>query len=282
MHNKINVMQSELKDIPTKDKTALKRIKAVELELFELRKRLILVERELNAKHAFIESNAVLQQPLEDAYSDGSAGDIVRTLKRIPNRKQPNVVENVVTFSLSINSSAQGSKSNSKELNTIPPALLPDNLQSNVPVSSDNLLASPLKKLGYLGSQAADIVAFNQAKGYYDDGNYALAERRFNQFIRFYDESALISNAYFWLGESYFKRNDYNRALRGYFRGYYHNKNGAKAPDNLLKLAQMLIQFKNMEDACSAFFTLSRDYAKSHPSLAKQAVDAQQTHECFK
>ncbi len=258
MHKNINAIQTELIKIPTKDVKALERIKTVQGELKKLRDRLVTYEAKLNENNPLMDDNQVISQPLENPYSEKLA-------PLLPARQAPNV-----SMSISVTK-----RTTLGEINTVPDILLEAAPQAN------SAIAPETKEIGFLGTQAPDIVAFNQAKGYFDDENYARAERGFNQFIRVYRDSSLVSNAYYWLGESYYMRDDYRTATHVYYRGYSRDKNGAKAPDNLYKLAQSLIKLDNKADACSVFLSLSNNYSLAYPELSAKAIEAQKVNACF-
>lgn len=90
--------------------------------------------------------------------------------------------------------------------------------------------------------------------------DYAGAERALLNFIEAYPEHELAGNAFYWLGETFYVRNDYDQAAIAFARGYKKFPSGAKAPDNLLKLG---ISFRGMEktaEACHTFAKLKLDH----------------------
>jgi TolA-binding protein len=50
------------------------------------------------------------------------------------------------------------------------------------------------------------------------------SEGEFKQFITNFPNSELISNAYFWYGETFFQRKDYNKAAVQYLKSYKLSK----------------------------------------------------------
>lgn len=286
MHIKIEAMQNDTKQIDTRDVEALSRIQTLELELNALRNRLQQYENKLSNDTAGatgvavqeLADGQVLQRPLEDPYSDAE-----------PTAIAPSAVAPLMKQRMA---QAVPLPDAQQELNTVPKAL-----RSQPPIekpepqayaatalpemAGDELNASSGIVGGSLGSQPPDVMAFNEAKGYFDDAYYVLAERKFNQFIQYYRQSTLISNAYFWLGESYYKRKNYNAAALVFYRGYRSNKKGAKAPDNLYKLAASLLLLGNKSDACAAYYEVDRRYAKSHPKLSGMAQAKQKEHACL-
>ena len=66
--------------------------------------------------------------------------------------------------------------------------------------------------------------------------DFASAEAGFRDFLQSHPEDPLASNAYYWLGETYYVRGDYKAAADTLLEGYKQYSDGVKAPDSLLKL----------------------------------------------
>lgn len=269
MHTNIESMQVQIRAIPTQDANAIKRIQAVEAELVNLRARLQQYENKLaqTAAQNQINADQVVQRPLENPYAEAS----------------PSLQANAAPLASTPLAQALPD-AGAKELNTVPEALRTSKIAPAPKAQA--FAATPLPEtpkvlIGSLGTQSPDIIAFNEAKGYFDDAYYMLSERKFNQFIQYYRQSSLISNAYFWLGESYYMRKNYGAAARVYYQGYRINKKGSKAPDNLFKLASSLLLLGNKSDACAAYYEVGRRYSESHPQLSSLAQAAQKEQACL-
>ena len=98
--------------------------------------------------------------------------------------------------------------------------------------------------------------AFNLLK----QNDFTSAERAFKEFIDLHGKHKLISNAFYWLGETYYVREKYRDAAKTFLNGYQKSPKGFKAPDILLKLGMSLIQDKKSENACEVFEKLKTDY----------------------
>ncbi len=94
---------------------------------------------------------------------------------------------------------------------------------------------------------------------------YAEAEKAFETFIRDHPNDSLTDNAYYWLGETYYVRKDYQAAASSFARGYQAAPKEPKAPDMLLKLGLSLIALGRKEDACQTFQRLETDYEDLAP-----------------
>ncbi|MBI2233903.1 MAG: tol-pal system protein YbgF [Micavibrio aeruginosavorus] len=100
--------------------------------------------------------------------------------------------------------------------------------------------------------------------------DYASAEIAFDKFIKDNPDNTLVPNALYWLGETYYVRNDFEKAARTFAEAYRKYPKGAKAPDNLLKLAMSLAGLGKTQDACVALGQLKKEYpAGSAPVLTR-------------
>ena len=82
------------------------------------------------------------------------------------------------------------------------------------------------------GEQASYDVAFNALKG----GDYPKAISGFRNFVATYPESALASNAQYWLGEAYYVTREYQNAIAAFQKVSTDWPDSRKAPDALVKV----------------------------------------------
>jgi tol-pal system protein YbgF len=82
---------------------------------------------------------------------------------------------------------------------------------SNSPSVSDPVAAQPLER-------GADMAAtlYNSGTKAFSDRKYQDAVKIFQDFVSNYPKNKLTSNAYFWLGESYYQLKNYNGAILAY------------------------------------------------------------------
>lgn len=118
--------------------------------------------------------------------------------------------------------------------------------------------------------------AYNAAFKELNAKNYSGAASKFDEFVRKYPKDPLTSNAYYWLGESYYARGDYTRAAEGFRKGFESNPQGQKAPDNLLKLAMSLDNIKRTSEACIVLGQIVSKYGDSAPRT-KERADAERS-----
>lgn len=111
-------------------------------------------------------------------------------------------------------------------------------------------------------------------------GAYDQAEIALKAFIEQHPKDALTGNAQYWLGETYYVRNDFKSAAVAFAEGYQKYPDSQKAPDNLLKLAMALGQQGQTENACVALKQLEKRYPDASASIKDRAIKAKQRYSC--
>lgn len=112
-------------------------------------------------------------------------------------------------------------------------------------------------------------ISYRQAYELLVRADYPAAETAFRDFIRRYPNGTLTDNAYYWLGESHYVREQYAEAAAEFARGFRSAPDKQKAPDILLKLGLSLIALGKNDDACEAFRRLGLDF----PDASKRILD---------
>ena len=113
--------------------------------------------------------------------------------------------------------------------------------------------------------------AYENAFALLKNSQYDAAEREFQSFINRNPDHVLISNAKYWLGETFYVRGDYERAARVFAEGYKLYPQSSKAPDNLLKLGMSLAGLGNTDDACVALGQLEKEYPTGYLPVLRRA-----------
>lgn len=97
------------------------------------------------------------------------------------------------------------------------------------------------------------------------------AENKFLEFLGAYPTDQLAGNAQYWLGEVYYKQQDFKKAAVAFKEGYSKFPNGAKGPDCLLKLGLTMKALNKKEDACTAFVNLPVVFDKVSDDISSRA-----------
>ena len=82
------------------------------------------------------------------------------------------------------------------------------------------------------------------------------AENKLSQFLTSYSSDALAGNAQYWLGEVYYKQQNFAKAAVAFKDGYSKYPQGTKGPDCLLKLGMSMKALGKKDEACTAFVNL--------------------------
>ncbi|HYF55231.1 MAG TPA: tol-pal system protein YbgF [Salinarimonas sp.] len=104
---------------------------------------------------------------------------------------------------------------------------------------------------------------------------YEQAEMAFRQFLQSHPRNALVPDALYWLGESYFQRTRHREAAEQFLKVSTDHAKAAKAPDAMLKLGMSLNALGAREQACATFAELERKFPGAANSV-RQGVDREQ------
>jgi len=110
--------------------------------------------------------------------------------------------------------------------------------------------------------------AFNLLK----EGKYSPAAEKFLNFIKNNPKHKLVANSYYWVGESFYAQDDFEKASVYFLQGYKENTKGEKAPDSMLKLAMSLGRAGKKDESCTTFSKLSMEFPDM-PSAIKQRME---------
>lgn len=107
-------------------------------------------------------------------------------------------------------------------------------------------------------------------------GQLSEAESALQAFLRDYPDDSLASNAQYWLGETFYARNEYEQAAAAFLAGFRNHPEDSKAPDNLLKLGISLAAMGQRAESCPVFDTLLNDYPNA-PSMLRERARAEKS-----
>jgi tol-pal system protein YbgF len=114
-------------------------------------------------------------------------------------------------------------------------------------------------------------VLYNNALRDYNGGNNDLATQEFGDYIKFYPNTDLAGNAYFYLAEVAYKAADYPKAVANYDLVLQNFPSGAKAATSQLKKGFALIELGKQEEGEQELKHVMQRYPKS--TEATQARD---------
>ena len=108
---------------------------------------------------------------------------------------------------------------------------------------------------------------YNAAYALIKKGDYAGAQKAFEQFLADFPDDTLAGNAQYWLAESFYVRKDYAKAAVAFAEGYQKYPKNAKAADNFLKLGLSMQAMGNKDEACTVFTSLAKEYPKAAENI---------------
>ncbi len=120
--------------------------------------------------------------------------------------------------------------------------------------------AAPLAPEAAPGDPALAMDTYNVAFTALKDGRYAEAARRFQGFIDQYPDHELTSNAYYWLGESYYVTQNYAIAEDAFETLLARFPQSSKAPDALLKVGYSQYELRQWDQAEVTLKRVVEDY----------------------
>lgn len=143
--------------------------------------------------------------------------------------------------------------------------------QGGVPIPGGAI--PPVLAGGGSGDDPAGV--YGRAFAILQGGDYGGAAQAFEAFLAQYPQDPLAPNAQYWLGESYYARQDYAQAARVFAEAYRKYPKSSKTPDNLLKLALSLAGQGQKDDACVALGQLRSEYPDgAGPVLARAGEES--------
>lgn len=106
------------------------------------------------------------------------------------------------------------------------------------------------------------------------------AETGFNRFLNLYPDHELASEARFWLGETYYVRQDYATAAKIFLESFKRDPKGGKAPNALLKLGMSLSALGSTKEACTTYRKLLQDFPRMRANMQNIAKREQERIGC--
>ena len=113
----------------------------------------------------------------------------------------------------------------------------------------------------------APDVLYNNGVRDYNGGKNDLALQEFSDYIKFYPNTDLAGNAYFYLGEIQFRQGNYQQAVQTYDQVLQNFPSGNKAASAQLKKAFALIELGKQDDGVSELRHVIQRYPRSPEAL---------------
>ena len=122
---------------------------------------------------------------------------------------------------------------------------------------------SPKFEPAQASADPPDRVRYERVLGQFRDGDLEGARQGFTGFLEDYPNSNLAPNARFWLGESYFGKKEFQRAIDAYDKVEIDYPGSEKIPAAILKKGYAYLALKDRKRASSAFKQVVTLYPKT-------------------
>jgi len=107
----------------------------------------------------------------------------------------------------------------------------------------------------------------------FNGGQYLLAVQSFQEYLQYYGETDLASNAQFYIGESYYSQGDYAKAIEEYNKCIEQYPKGNKAAAAQLKKGYALLALEKETSGIRELRSLIQRYPRSREAdLARQRL----------
>ena len=110
-------------------------------------------------------------------------------------------------------------------------------------------------------------VLYNNALRDYNGGKPDLASQEFSDYVKFYPNTDLAGNSYYYLGEMQFKGGNYQQAVQSYDQVLQNFPSGNKAASAQLKKGLALVELGKQDDGVSELRHLIQRYPHSPEAL---------------
>jgi len=110
-------------------------------------------------------------------------------------------------------------------------------------------------------------VLYNNGLRDYNGGKNELATQEFSDYIKFYPNTDLAGNAYFYLGELQFKQGNYQQAVQSYDQVLQNFPSGSKAASAQLKKGFALLELGKQDEGVKELRHLIQRYPHSPEAL---------------
>ncbi|MFI5314707.1 MAG: tol-pal system protein YbgF [Myxococcota bacterium] len=133
-------------------------------------------------------------------------------------------------------------------------------------------------------ASSEEVRDYEAAFALYRGGKYADAIDRFQAFLQTHPSSEFADNALFWMGESYFKLNDFEQAAVAFDRVVKRFPKGNKVPDALYRqgvsLQEIGIRTGQQSTYAPAACQIFKRIADEYPSSDRVAEARRQLEKC--
>jgi len=118
----------------------------------------------------------------------------------------------------------------------------------------------------------------DQGRAKLAEGDFTGAQSLFEQYLTLSPDAPDAGDVSFWLGETYFVKGGYADAADAYIASMRKDRDGAKAPNAMIKLGASLRELGNKDQACQTLDSFTAQYPSASEALRnKRQVEMTRT-----
>ncbi len=136
--------------------------------------------------------------------------------------------------------------------------------------------AAPTNSTADQSPEAQYATAFNLLRG----GDYPAAADAFKAFLAAHPDHRLSGNAVYWLGETFYVRNQYQEAASYFLEGFQKYSDSPKGADNMLKLGMTLAALGHQMEACQTLTEIGTTYPEASDKIKSRAASEAKKANC--
>ncbi len=107
----------------------------------------------------------------------------------------------------------------------------------------------------------------DQGKAKLAEGDFSTAQTLFQQYLTLSPDAPDAGEVSFWLGETFFVKGGYADAADAYIASMRKDRDGAKAPEAMIKLGASLRELGNKAQACQTLDSFTAQYPGASEAL---------------
>lgn len=112
---------------------------------------------------------------------------------------------------------------------------------------------------------------FDEGRARLLDGDFAGARESFEDYTGLFPDGDQAGEAWYWLGETYFISSEYDAAADAYIASLQQNRQGARAPDALVRLGASLAALGETSRACQVLATFPSEFPRAGEEARRKA-----------
>jgi len=143
---------------------------------------------------------------------------------------------------------------------------------AKIEADSQNLMSGGMGMLGEGGgvTPPSPDVLYNTALRDYTSGNYPLALQEFLEYLRFYANTSLASNAQFYIGDIYYQQGQFEKSIQEYDKAIEQFPDGNKTAAAQLKKGFSLLNLNLRSQGTQELSNLVENFPNTPEALLAQ------------